>query len=206
MPAAPPPTEISERHYAVLREALVLVAERGYAGASLRELARRVGVKQPSLYHYFRSKDELVEQLLVHLPVILDMRASIPAAPPLEAIPPMLARAALHLYRHTDWGLFVRFIFALSLSEPRFRPQLKGLFVDRMSEALDETMQPFIDRGDIGRDDAHHMVRMTLNAVSLLMIEQTILYPGEPGVTDADDFADFVGRFVADGLERLKAR
>lgn len=182
------------------------MAERGYAGASLRELARRVGVKQPSLYHYFASKDELVAQILEHLPTILDVRGSMPPSPPLEAIPPMMAQAALYLYRATDWGLFVRFVFALSLSEPRFRPQLKGLFVDRLSEALDETMQPFIERGEIGREDAHHVVRMTLNAVSLLMIEQTILYPGEAGVTDADAFAAFVGRFVAAGLAGLKTQ
>lgn len=202
---SPPPLPTSERHYAVLRQALLLLAERGYAGASLRELARRVGMKQPSLYHYFRSKEELVEQLIEHMPIILDMRATMPEQPPLETIPPMLARAALHLYRGTDWALFVRFVFALSLSEPRFRPALKALFVDRLSSLLDETMQPYVDRGEITREHAHHVVRMTLNAVSLLMIEQTILYPGEPGVTDADAFADFVGRFVADGLARLPA-
>ena len=42
-----------------------LIAERGYRGASLRELARRVGMQQPSLYHYFESKEDLVEQIVV---------------------------------------------------------------------------------------------------------------------------------------------
>ena len=56
--------ELSDRHREVLREAMRLFAERGYVGTSLRELARRVGMQQPSLYHYFRSKEELVEQIL----------------------------------------------------------------------------------------------------------------------------------------------
>ena len=34
---------LSERHLEVLRAALQLFSERGYAGASLRELARRLG-------------------------------------------------------------------------------------------------------------------------------------------------------------------
>ena len=53
------------KHLEVLRVAMRLIAERGYRGASLRELARRVGMQQPSLYHYFRSKEDLVEQILV---------------------------------------------------------------------------------------------------------------------------------------------
>ena len=42
--------ELGERHREVLRVAMHLFAERGYAGASLRELARRLGMQQPSLY------------------------------------------------------------------------------------------------------------------------------------------------------------
>ena len=72
----------------VLRTALLLIAERGYAGASLRELARRLGVQQPSLYHYFETKEQLVEQIIVHLGA--DLLGAAPARPPptaLEDIP-----------------------------------------------------------------------------------------------------------------------
>src|SRR5690606_37670788 len=85
--------ELPERHRAVLREALLLFAEKGYAGASLRELARRVGVRQPSLYHYFRSKDELVEQILTH--VGRDLFAGAPVLPPgarLADVPGVITR------------------------------------------------------------------------------------------------------------------
>ncbi len=33
-------------------------------GASLRRLAARLGMSQPSLYHYFTSKDELITAIL----------------------------------------------------------------------------------------------------------------------------------------------
>lgn len=199
-----PTTGISERHAAVLREALALFAERGYAGASLRELARRVGVKQPSLYHYFSSKDELVEQLLEHMASIFDVGAHVPPPASLEMIPRLLATAPLYLYRSTDWVLFVRFVFSVSLSEPRFRPQLKALFVDRMSAAAHQMTRPFVESGEISEQDALFLVRLTLNATSLLMIEQHLLYPGEEGVTDEDAFADFVARFVEAGLPSIR--
>ncbi len=198
------PTEITDRHREILREALRLFAERGYAGASLRELARRVGMKQPSLYHYFKSKDELVEQLLEHMAVGFSIAGEIPPPANLEAVPQMLAGIVPFLYEHTDWGLFVRFVFSLSLSEPRFGPRLKALFVDRMELGLEGMMGPFIERGEIGREDAHFFVRLTLNAMALLLIEQKILYPGEPDVVDVSAFADFVARFVSAALPTIR--
>ena len=59
--------QLPPKHLEVLRVAMRLIAERGYRGASLRELARRVGMQQPSLYHYFESKEDLVEQAIHQL-------------------------------------------------------------------------------------------------------------------------------------------
>ena len=41
-----------------------LFAERGYAGASMSDIAKRVGVRKPSLYNYCSSKEDLFVTLL----------------------------------------------------------------------------------------------------------------------------------------------
>src|SRR6478736_4245223 len=56
----------SSRREAVLEGALELVSNHGIAGMSLRMLARKLGMQQPSLDHYFASKDALVDQLVEH--------------------------------------------------------------------------------------------------------------------------------------------
>ncbi|MET0276474.1 MAG: TetR/AcrR family transcriptional regulator [Acidimicrobiia bacterium] len=40
-----------------------LFAEHGVAGTTMAEIARRCGLQQPSLYYYFRSKGELLDEI-----------------------------------------------------------------------------------------------------------------------------------------------
>ena len=45
---------------AILRAAATLIAERGYHGTSMREIAGAVGLQMASVYHHYGSKQELL--------------------------------------------------------------------------------------------------------------------------------------------------
>ncbi|GAA3961589.1 TetR/AcrR family transcriptional regulator [Actinoplanes auranticolor] len=49
---------------AVLRAAVEVADERGSAAVSMRAVAQRLGVEAMSLYHYVRSKDEILDALV----------------------------------------------------------------------------------------------------------------------------------------------
>src|SRR5215469_8490480 len=49
----------------ILQIALTLMAQRGVDGTSMRDLASAAGLNVASLYHYFPSKRELLEAVLV---------------------------------------------------------------------------------------------------------------------------------------------
>jgi AcrR family transcriptional regulator len=53
-----------ERRRAVLDAAAQVLAEKAYAAATLAEIGERAGVQAGSLYYYFASKEELVEEVL----------------------------------------------------------------------------------------------------------------------------------------------
>lgn len=44
-----------------------LFAERGFAGTSFQDIADAVGLTRPALYHYVRSKDELLAKLVAEI-------------------------------------------------------------------------------------------------------------------------------------------
>ncbi|GAA4518447.1 TetR/AcrR family transcriptional regulator [Brachybacterium paraconglomeratum] len=68
-PPSEPPIEApgSSRREAILDSASALFAERGYHGASLRDISRRVGISHPGMLHHFPSKDALLGAVIDRL-------------------------------------------------------------------------------------------------------------------------------------------
>ena len=48
----------------IVAAATQLFTERGVGGTTMAEIARRCGLQQPSLYYYFRSKGELLDEIV----------------------------------------------------------------------------------------------------------------------------------------------
>jgi TetR/AcrR family transcriptional regulator, cholesterol catabolism regulator len=64
-PRGAPPGEGSATRSRILQIALTLMAQRGVDGTSMRDLASAAGLNVASLYHYFPSKRDLLEAVLV---------------------------------------------------------------------------------------------------------------------------------------------
>ncbi|MBF8808422.1 MAG: TetR/AcrR family transcriptional regulator [Enterococcus lacertideformus] len=62
----------------ILKEANRLFMSKGYLGTSTREIAKKAGITQPNLYHYFSDKEKLYQAVLEeHLSTVGDNLRSI---------------------------------------------------------------------------------------------------------------------------------
>ena len=185
---------------AILDAALDLLAEEGYAGASLRKVAARVGIAQPSLYHYFATKEDLVEHVIAagggRMFSALD-----PNAMPkrIEDIPRAIVDTVRALYTSEEHIKFVRVAFAVARLNPRFENLMKTLFIDQATVGMRLFVQPFVRSGELAEADAVHLVRMLVNAAGLRMMEHRVLFGRDTGDDDLESFL----RFVEDAGLRL---
>lgn len=197
--------DYSQRHVEVLEAALALIAERGVAGGSLRELARRLGMSQPSLYHYFTSKDELIEQLVSWAGSNMIRPPSFAAQLPegLDEMPALMARIIFDLYerdaRHIN---FVRFMFAVSLERPDLRPRLQLFFGEQVTMAIDMVMSRWVSRGELTVEEGRHLTFMVTRALGLAFIEQYVL-SADP---DRDELVRYARFVVEAAVHTIRAR
>lgn len=55
-----------QQHREAVRAAAACFAEKGFHGASTRDIAARMGIKQGSLYYYFKSKEQALEEVCLY--------------------------------------------------------------------------------------------------------------------------------------------
>lgn len=125
-----------------VRAAAAVFAEKGFHGASTGDIAERLGLKQGSLYYYFRSKEDALEQVCLYgiEKYVLRMEEIAASNEPFEA--KLFATITSHLssYRERDVALKVHNDERLYLPEhrrvvlkklgSRYRQLLENMFVD----------------------------------------------------------------------------
>jgi AcrR family transcriptional regulator len=127
------------RQEAILRAALRLFGQRGYDETTVEEIAREAGVAKGLLYHYFRSKEEVLERVLLAGFEILEdaMAAARSVADPRGRLERLLEDFAELLRREAG---FFRLYTSLLIRLPS-RPHLRRLVVQASEGLLGELQE-----------------------------------------------------------------
>jgi TetR/AcrR family transcriptional regulator len=101
--ARPIAADHDTKRRAILKAAAKLFASHGFDRASMNEIAVACGVSKALLYHYYRSKDQLLFDIIcAHLDDLVTAIAAVSTAlAPRERLAAMIA-ALLEEYRHAD--------------------------------------------------------------------------------------------------------
>ncbi len=78
--------KISDKRSDILQAALELIAEQGFHGAPMAEIAEQAGVAAGTIYRYFKSKDALITELRSELieQIVAALRDGYPSGSPLR--------------------------------------------------------------------------------------------------------------------------
>lgn len=63
MTASPENQKFRQQRLQAIKSAAAVFAEKGFHGSSTRDIAERMGIKQGSLYYYFKSKEEALGEV-----------------------------------------------------------------------------------------------------------------------------------------------
>jgi AcrR family transcriptional regulator len=180
------------RREEVLETALELIAAHGVAGASLRRLAKKLGMSQPSLYHYFSSKDELITRIIEHSANRM-LGAGLKVRPPAgrEDLARFTKEAVLELYDSDSHPRFVRFLFLVAIESKKHRPRIEQMFEQQLNPSFGLLAQAFA-RDEADRDELTQLMRMIVYSVGFMLLDERALRGHPTASEETKRYADWV--------------
>jgi len=184
----------------ILFEASKLFAALGYHATTTREIARAVGIRQPSLFHHFASKREIMQALLSY---DLDEFAFAEAI----AAQPGQAGARLYRYLRDDVALVTQSPYNLSglytdevMGDPDFAPW------SERSEEIHGAVEKIVKDGVASGEFVAMDPALVREAISGILLRTLMVYSGgrpRPTPDLGDEIASFVLRAVLADPSRL---
>jgi AcrR family transcriptional regulator len=138
-----PSTRHARRREEILKTAAGVFAERGFHGASMRDIAARLGVRQAAIYYYFPSKTAILEAICREgITAFVERLGAIAAAPiPAEEKVRRAIRA------HLEPMLEQRFYVHAFLFQRRELPKSARRPLDAQARAYEALWRTLIEDG-----------------------------------------------------------
>ncbi len=169
----------------ILQASLPVFAERGYAGAGMREIAAAAGLTEGALYHYFGGKEDLLRALMeervlrlrlpgADSPQVADLFASLPLGQMLQHIADhMLARA-----EEPEQQSFVRLLMSEGTRDPTIARVFQEHFLRPMREMLRRALDAQQQRGRIRAEIDCDLLARQIHATAAMQVLWQIILRG----------------------------
>jgi len=133
----------------ILDSAVVLVSEKGYLGATTREIAKAAGVTELTLFRHFGTKEKLFGSIMGNhsfLPALREILPDLEEMPYEEALGLLGTRFLLSLKERKP---FVKIMQAEMTRYPAEMRRMYGQFMDDMLAALSLYFESLQKRGEL---------------------------------------------------------
>ncbi|HEX6122420.1 MAG TPA: helix-turn-helix domain-containing protein [Ktedonobacterales bacterium] len=172
--------QAEQRRNQLIDTALALFAERGFERTTIKDLAETAGVAQGLVYHYFASKDELLQAVIArHNPLpqlraMLEVAHEVPAAQLLPQL--MLGAHAIFLEKQPLLHVGLRELLVKTPVRAQvFELQRQGIGL------LARYLAARVAAGELRPQNTEVTARMVLSGVMLLFLTET---PPEPYIQE----------------------
>lgn len=205
--------EMTEKQQAIIKAAMEIIFEKGFAASSTSEIAQKAGVAEATIFKHFKNKDNLLFNLIA--PILIKLIKSVGLKEPRRIlrnseIPVEERLNALFLDRLKfaagNWPHFKIFI-----QEALVNPTIQKAFAEAAREVIafgEDAMEQMVDSGQLRRIDPRVAFRTAISMVIGYQIFKILLPEEMEAMNDQREVAAMVDIFLhgVGGTEAEKNR
>ncbi len=193
--------EMTEKQQAIVKAAMEIIFEKGFAASSTSEIAKRAGVAEATIFKHFKSKDNLLFNLIA--PIYIKLIKSVGLKEPRRILgtPEMSVEERLNAlfldrlrFAAENWSHFKIFI-----QEALVNPTIQKAFAKAAREILafgEDAMQQMVDSGQLRRIDPRVAFRTAISMVIGYQLFKILLPEEMETMDDQSEVAAMVDIFL----------
>lgn len=188
----------------ILDVATRLFAERGYDATGLRQIADEVDLTGAALYHYFASKEALMDALIDRSTE--GPRAGVQAAGDLTGLRDLLMALGGGFFRgagRPEAKQALEVVFLAAHRRPEWAQRYLGRLVDPTEEGAAAAIERLLPPGARGRVDSRWLVKQLIGSLLSFVLHEEVLRRGGANSPDREAYLAQVVDLLAAGVERL---
>lgn len=166
----------------ILFACIELFAQAGFSAVSVREITRRVGIKESSLYNHFRSKDEIIET--VYANYRMELSRLLPSPEAADAMldgmePEMFFQQGLDLFKISYDNPVMEKLWRIVQIEQFRDARARNIYIedirDRIFDFLARVFGRLMQAGKIETSDPTELAAAYQYPIFAMMLEYSIL-------------------------------
>ena len=188
MEPLPPTTKVSTKER-IFSQSRTLFAQKGYDGLRMRGLAALVHIPTSVLYHYYPSKDELLEEVFLQTNRELGLlRQQLPEVSSAEA----LLKQRIHFqFDHCEDVVFVLKYYLQFRAH--FQKNESGFLPEKSALHIEEVLEKGVKQGEFQLDDLLGTAKIIAHAINGFLLEY---YPYNLEEEDRESLVDSIAEFI----------
>ncbi len=195
------PKVVDDRRAQIIEAAMRVFAQKGFAAATNRDVAEEAGITPGLIYHYFKSKEELLRAALDEYPVRQSLRSV--STQTVDQSPEVLLRSlALQILRIAEDEGVVR-ILRVFLPAAIHQPELSSSNSSTIQELVrfvEKVLSEKMERGELRRANAGLVAQLFVGSLLDIVLRRQIIR--EPSLLryTQDEIADSLVTMTLQGL------
>ena len=161
----------------ILQAALKLFAKRGYDGTTTKDLAKKAGVAEGTLFRHFNNKKAILIEVATAgwVDILTDLLTELSEMGSYKAVSQVMRRRMLNMRQNSD---LMRVCFVEAQYHPELRDTIQAEVIDKMTNVAEAFFETAMDKGIYRRMNPKIVAKVFLGIFAIAgFSEETIMNP-----------------------------
>ena len=183
----------------ILRAAQQLFARKGFDGTTAKDLARKAGVSEGTIFRYFANKKAILIQLATEgwVEILTDLLTELSEMASDRAVAQVMRRRMLHIHENVD---LMRICFFEAQFHPELRDRIQSEVIVKMNDVAEAFVETAMERGVYRRMNPKVVARVFVGMFAIAGFSQDTMLEGETDPQAMKEMAEGLADIFLNGV------